>query len=225
MKNILLFTFGICFMSLNAQQTGRQNPNLEYPSGSQNSSSTTSSKSTLTEEEKQKLIEQINQVAQEQSEQQEKKHTKSGQNRWVVGGNLGASFGNYTNVVIGPSIGYRFNDYVIGGVNLGYTYTESKSNWRNSMFNGGLFLQPTYNNFFGMINWNYYTGTRTILYTTPNIKDDINEHALWLGAGYRAQLGGNVYTTIGVQYNVLYDKNSQVFGSGWQPIIGITAGF
>ena len=81
-----------------------------------------------------------------------------------------------------------------------------------------------YNNFYGIVNYNHYFGNRTYD-NSAFATTDISEDALWLGGGYRANLGGSVYTTIGIRYNVLQGNNSIFGDSAWQPVVGISAGF
>jgi hypothetical protein len=40
--------------------------------------------------------------------------------RLVIGGSLGASFGNYTFVNVSPQVGYMFNQYITAGAGINY---------------------------------------------------------------------------------------------------------
>lgn len=51
--------------------------------------------------------------------------------RVVVGGNLGASFGNYTFINVSPQVGYIFNRYVTAGVGVNFLYQSVKSYYGN----------------------------------------------------------------------------------------------
>ena len=213
----------------------RTNPNLKQPKNQNTPSAAEpeNKEKELTDEEKQRMIDEMNNGTTKRTKAQRPTNSNSNNDstsKWQIGGNFGLNFGTNTNIVIGPSIGYQFTDYLIGGVNLGYTYSSFQPNnstgiasWKSNLFNAGVFLQPMINNIFFIANYNFFTGTRK--YDESTIKDvDINENTLWLGGGYRARIGGNVFTTFGVQYNVLHNDDS-IFGGAWQPVVGINAGF
>lgn len=46
--------------------------------------------------------------------------------RLVIGGSLGASFGNYTFVNVSPQVGYMFNQYITAGAGINYIYNSYK---------------------------------------------------------------------------------------------------
>lgn len=46
--------------------------------------------------------------------------------RLVFGGNLGASFGDYTFVNLSPQVGYMFNRYITAGAGVNYLYQSVK---------------------------------------------------------------------------------------------------
>ena len=47
-------------------------------------------------------------------------------NRLVFGGNIGASFGDYTFVNLTPQVGYMFSQYITAGVGINYLYQSVK---------------------------------------------------------------------------------------------------
>lgn len=51
---------------------------------------------------------------------------KTRKGTWELGGNLGMSFGDYTNINISPQIGYRFNQYFSLGGGVSYNYYDDK---------------------------------------------------------------------------------------------------
>jgi hypothetical protein len=57
-----------------------------------------------------------------------------------------------------------------------------------------------------------------------NLNTKNNESVLYLGGGYMQRLGDSAYMQIGAMYNVLYDKNKSVFGSGFVPQVGVVFG-
>ncbi len=230
MKNIIYFTF-LCLSVVSYAQSGRTNPNLKNPSSTNQSTENPSTEKVLTEEEKQKIIDDLNNGRQQRTStntstqtSNPQTETSNNQNRWTFGGNFGLSFGRFTTIAIVPRVGYQFSQYLIGGVDFGYTYASVENSSSTNMFNGGAFLQPIFQDFFGIVNFMYYTGNQKSLNSSVQFNNTINEPVLWLGGGYRARIGGNAFTTIGMQYNVLYNESS-IFGQAWQPMVGVQMGF
>jgi hypothetical protein len=64
----------------------------------------------------------------EQPTEQDTEEEKKGfdKNRLVFGGNIGASFGDYTFVNLTPQVGYMFNQYITAGVGINYLYQSVK---------------------------------------------------------------------------------------------------
>ena len=56
------------------------------------------------------------------------------------------------------------------------------------------------------------------------MKYNTEEDALYIGAGYMQNIGGNVYVQIGASYNVLYKKDKSIFSTGFIPNVGIVIG-
>ena len=228
MKNIIYFTF-LCLGIFSYAQSGRTNPNLKPPTSGSQPTEAPSVEKVLTEEEKQKIIDDLNNGRQQRSttntSTQSSNNTNSeNSNRWVFGGNLGLNFGRFTNITISPRIGYQFSQYLIGGIDVGYTYASVENSSQTNMFNGGAFLQPIIQDFFGIINFMYYAGNQKSLNSSVQFNNTINEPVLWLGGGYRARIGGSAFTTLGMQYNVLHNDKS-IFGQAWQPMAGVQMGF
>ena len=134
------------------------------------------------------------------------------------GGGLGLGFGSgYTNISVMPSAIYNVNEIVSLGVGLQFGYLYQK-NYYDSFVYGASFL--TYVNPIPQIqlsaeleqvrvNTNYEA-----TYYFPAYSDNFWNTALYLGAGYRT---GNV--TIGARYDVLYNPNTSLYGSGFMPFV------
>lgn len=58
----------------------------------------------------------------------------------VIGGNLGASFGNFTFINISPQVGYRFSPMFTAGVGVNYIY----SSFRVDDFNGNAYYREKF---------------------------------------------------------------------------------
>lgn len=134
------------------------------------------------------------------------------------GGGLGLSFGTgYTDISISPSAIYNFNPTVALGTSLQLGYVSSKNNYNSFIYGGSLIglinpipeIQLSAELEEINVNTNYkYSGGNT----TTNFWNT----SLYLGAGYRT---GNV--TVGVRYNVLFDKNKSYYNDAFMPFVRV----
>ncbi len=144
---------------------------------------------------------------------------------WRTGGGIGVAFGSnrYFEIQVNPSLGYQFNNQIETGITTGYTYT-SDNYAKQNIFNIGPYLNYyPIQNLFLRVNYLYYTGEMKLTwsdYKKYTTSYNIDESALWLGAGY--QTSGTVRFQIGWLYNVLYDKDKSIFNSAWQPFAGVS---
>lgn len=130
------------------------------------------------------------------------------------GGGLGLDFGNNsTTISISPTAIYDFNETFSLGAGVGYQYSKRgdvKSNVYSvsavSLFNPfqGVQLSAEFEQLF----INQKLGTEKVNRQVP---------ALYLGAAYR--VSKNV--SMGVRYDVLYNKNKSVYASAFSPIIRV----
>lgn len=134
------------------------------------------------------------------------------------GGGIGLSFGNgFFSGTLAPSAIYEFNEYVALGVGLNGTYSSRKNYYSSTVFGGsliGLFspireiqlsaeleelnVNRKWDNQFNVANENYWYP------------------ALFLGAAYRSQ---NV--SVGIRFDVLYDKDKSIYGESWMPFVRV----
>lgn len=122
----------------------------------------------------------------------------------VIGGNLGASFGNITFVEISPTIGYLFTDNFLAGLSSRYIYFEDKTLpqfvYKTNIYGGGVFAQ-----YFFLENFIAHAE-----YELLNLEDNsffgngerINISSVFLGGGYRSDIGGSSYFSILLLYNL-----------------------
>lgn len=145
------------------------------------------------------------------------------ENRWHVGGNIGLNFGSndYFGIGVAPSIRYDVSKTVDVGMTVGYQYTKHRYS-KQHLFEGGPFVDfYPFQNIFLRAHYEFYTGTRK--YKEANrASRDIDEHALWLGAGYHTS--GRVQFHFGLMYNVLKSQNDHLFKNGLRPIAGVSVG-
>jgi hypothetical protein len=135
------------------------------------------------------------------------------------GGGLGLNFGNgFFYGSISPSAIYNFNQYFSAGLGLSYAYLDDKRNdYRLSAYGGSIIA------LFNPIREIQLSAEleglqvdQTFLFSEGNIKDNYFQEALFLGLGFRT---GNV--TIGARYNVLYNKNRNIYGSALMPFVRV----
>ena len=159
--------------------------------------------------------------------------------RLVIGGNIGASFGDYTFVNISPQVGYMFNQYVTAGAGINYVY-QSVKYYQNGMENYAykdnysyvgmnlftrifpvrfLFVsaQPELNYGWGKVKFN------DDYYPDPDIKIDGKFIPSFLvGAGAVLSPNGKGGMFLSIQYDLIQNNNSPY---GKNPYLNIGFGF
>lgn len=138
------------------------------------------------------------------------------------GGGVGLGFGDgFANFGIAPSALYQINNQFGVGTGLQYNYTRLKNDYRSSSY--GVNLLGTYNpipEFQFSLELEQLRVNNTIdAYTFegrsyPEVKDSFWNTALFVGAGFSS---GNA--TIGVKYNILFNKNDRVYADSWMPFV------
>lgn len=148
-------------------------------------------------------------------------------NKWTFGGGAGIGVSNgrgfsATTISVAPRVGYKLTEDFELGISGSGSWLNSR-NFSTTMFGVG----PFANYYFGR---NFYASARHQHYfisqknKVDNIKYKDNEDALYLGAGYMTKIAGGAYMQIGASYNVLYQKDKSIFGTGFVPHIGIVWG-
>jgi hypothetical protein len=152
--------------------------------------------------------------------------------RLVIGGSLGASFGNYTFVNVSPQVGYMFNQYITAGAGINYIYNSykySNGDRDNYSFAGVnlfsrvfpvrfLFLsaQPEINYSWGKIKYGNYTSEPDYKYPGEWVP------AFLIGAGAVLSPGGKGGIFLSLQYDVVQNGRSPY---GTVPYFNIGFGF
>lgn len=132
------------------------------------------------------------------------------------GGGLGLNLGSgFTDVTVAPSAIYNLNSYVSLGVGIQGSYARVKNNYESYIYGGSLI------GLFNPVEQIQISAELEQLrvnrsFTSSTLKDNFWNTALFLGAGYRTE---NV--TIGVRYNLLYNKNDFVYSDAFMPFIRI----
>ncbi len=146
-------------------------------------------------------------------------HPKSQSDFWQhvhFGGGLGLNIGSdFTDVTLAPSAIYNLNSYVSLGVGMQGSYARVKNSYESYIYGGSLI------GLFNPVEKIQISAELEQLrvnqsFTSSTLKDNFWNTALFLGAGYRTE---NI--TIGVRYNVLYNKNDFVYSDAFMPFIRI----
>lgn len=136
------------------------------------------------------------------------------------GGALGATIGsNYTDVMVAPSALYAFNDYIAAGVGLQGSYVRVKNEYDSWIYGASLIgiASPIEEiQFSAELEQLRVNNTFSYVTLPEEVKDRFWNTALYLGLGYNT---GNV--TIGVRYNVLFDKDKFVYNEAFMPFVRV----
>lgn len=139
-----------------------------------------------------------------------KKESGFDPSRLVIGGGLGAQFGDITSIQLAPTIGYLFTDNLLAGLTAKYIYFEQKyfnSTYKTNMYGGGLFTQYYFlENFiahaeYELLNLDAYD-------PIDFSKTRVNVSSVFLGGGYRSFFNGTSFFSILILYNINDDINS-----------------
>jgi len=134
------------------------------------------------------------------------------------GGGFGISAGNdYTDITIAPSAIYNFDDNFALGLGLQYSHLKQRNFYNSNIVGGsviGLFSPIEEIQFSLEVEEIHVNNTYSDLYN--NIKKSFWNTGLYVGGGYRAD---NV--TIGARFNVLFDKNKDIYGSAFMPFVRV----
>ena len=132
------------------------------------------------------------------------------------GGGIGLSIGSgFTNISLAPSAIYNFNSSVAAGVGLQGSFVKSRDDYKSYIYGGsliGLFTPIEKIQLSVELEQLRVNQEFTIL----NLNRDFWNTALYVGAGYQNQ---NV--TVGIRYNVLFDKNDFVYNEAFMPFVRV----
>jgi len=152
----------------------------------------------------------------------------------ILGGGIGLGFGNqYADIVIAPTVGYRFTNHFAAGIGLGYEYYKNQLTIIDPYY-GTLTTYPEQANIITPNIWGRYFVWRNIFidgtfeydlirysqYTyTDNFgnivtgKYNVNVPCLLGGLGVKQPLGGRAYAYFEILYDVLQNTNSPYYGT------------
>lgn len=138
------------------------------------------------------------------------------------GGGIGLGIGSgYTDISIAPSGIYNFNSYFSAGVGLQGSYISVKNSYKSFIYGGSIIglLNPIEQIQLSIeLEQLRVNTTSNFALVGANIfpKNNFWNTALYLGAGYRTD---NI--TVGVRYNILFNKSDQVYSEAFMPFVRI----
>ena len=145
--------------------------------------------------------------------------------RVFTGGSLGLQFGNITLVDVSPMIGYRLTEDIDVGISLTYKYYNYKDYYiytdpqtnknqyfdlKTNIFGGGIFGRYHFTeNLFAHVEVEYLDFTiDTYNDGLKKGKESIGITSLFVGGGYKQEIGYNSFFTLMILYNLNETTNS-----------------
>lgn len=128
--------------------------------------------------------------------------------RLVIGGSLGATFGNITYFEISPRVGYLLTDQWIAGISAKYAYYEEKNSlfdYSTSMYGGGIYTQYYFLKYF--VAHAEYEALNLDDFRPPYKRTNI--HSIFVGGGISSRIGNsNSFFNAILLYNLNETYNS-----------------
>ena len=152
------------------------------------------------------------------SQQKEKAKEGFTWDKVVIGGNFGASFGQYTFVNVSPNVGYYFAKNLIIGVGGTYIYYDEPFYGSSNMFGGRVF--SNYFLFEHFVLHAEYEVLNMEVYDFYGFSERKNIGSLLVGGGLRSALGGRSFASI----MLLYNLNESVYSPYSNPLLRVGFG-
>ncbi|MFT6166630.1 MAG: hypothetical protein ACJAV5_000624 [Vicingaceae bacterium] len=135
----------------------------------------------------------------------------------VVGGNLGAQFGDLTLIEVSPTVGYKLTEKWLAGVGARYIYVKPRLFPSTNIIGGAIFQQYAILEQVVLHAEFEYLSFENIY--NPGERFDF--YSPLVGAGYRSSIGGNAFASFLVLFNLNDDINSPYTN----PILRFNFGF
>ena len=161
------------------------------------------------------------------------KAQRSYDDKFFTGGSLGFQFGSVTLIDVSPILGYRLTEKIDVGVGVTYKYfksyiidqyTNTQYNFTSNIYGGSVFGRYHFtDNFFGHVETEYLNYNIDDYSYGFKQNKTIGITSVFIGGGYRQEMGNNSYLTL----MVLYNLNETQYSPYTNPIIriGYTLGF
>lgn len=134
------------------------------------------------------------------------------------GGGFGLSIGNdYTDITVAPSAIYNFNEHFSFGTGLQYSNLKQKNYYSSNVYGGSLIgLYNPIEEIQFSLELEEVSVNNKYMDLGGNYKASFWNTGLFVGAGYQE---GSV--TIGARYNVLFNKDKNVYGDAFMPFVRV----
>ena len=135
------------------------------------------------------------------------------------GGGIGLNIGSgFTDITLAPSAIYNFNNYISAGVGLQGSYVSSKNYFSSSLYGASLItlINPAEQVQLSLELEQARVNRSITVDGGSAIKNNFWNTALFFGVGYRTE-----NLTVGVRYNILYNKNDFVYSEAFMPFVRI----
>ncbi|HEX7412034.1 MAG TPA: hypothetical protein VF298_07850 [Bacteroidales bacterium] len=160
--------------------------------------------------------------------------------RFFFGGNFGLQFGDITLIDVSPMVGYRITEKVAGGISFSYKYYYYKNFFYNPYsysftdMTSNIYGASIFGRYYFVENLFAHAEYEYLIYSYDNYRpnstgssyskstETVDVPGLFLGGGYRQPIGGRVFFTITILYNV----NESQYSPYSNPIIraGVSVG-
>jgi long-subunit fatty acid transport protein len=134
------------------------------------------------------------------------------------GGGFGLAFGNnFTDITLAPGAIYDFNEYISLGFGLQGSYVRQKNFFESYIYGPNMIvLGNPIPEIQLSAELEQLRVNSTFQDNFGSFKDNFWNTGLFLGAGY---VSDNV--TIGLRYNVLHNKDKNVYSEAWMPFVRV----
>ncbi|TVZ52386.1 hypothetical protein [Dokdonia sp. Hel_I_53] len=141
-------------------------------------------------------------------------------NKVHFGGGLGLNFSRgYTQISVSPSALYQPNSYIAYGPGLNYSF-QKFGDYKTSLIGGSAIFLYNPTNFLQLSTEIEQLRVSQSIDGEPDIPNFWNT-GLFVGAGYRLNIGGQGLGAIGIRYNLLYNDNDSVYADAWLPFVRV----
>lgn len=137
---------------------------------------------------------------------------------WRFGGGVGLSFGDgFFSGSLAPSAIYQFNEKFAMGAGLSGTYNSLKNRYNSTILGGSaIALYNVVQEIQVSAEFEELNVTRKYEYDGANFRENYWYPGLFLGVGFHSR---NV--TVGIRYDVLYNKNKSVYADAYAPFVRV----
>lgn len=145
--------------------------------------------------------------------------------RLFTGGNFGLQFGTVTLIDVSPILGYRVSDRFSAG--LGGVYTYVRVNTGTQSYSSSVFGPQAYAHF--LVTEQFFAEANGRLLSVDVYRQVGHDYQrewvplLYIGAGYRSEIGSNAWLNMAFMYDIISDPRSP-YSSRLLPRVGVVAG-